>query len=360
MHRRPFHLVVVISGHGFGHAAMTAPILNALHQYAPQIQITLRSLAPRWFFEQYYRCPFHYLEEGCDFGMVMQDAFTVDLTTSRHSYNEFHRCWPERVRAEEVRLKELGADLLLSNIAYLPLTAARNIGIPAIAYGCLNWADIYRHYFCADEIHHTMMAAYNSADIFLRPTPSMPMPEIQTQAIGPVAVTAIDRREEIKRRLNLRPETQLVLASLGGVNTHLDNRHWPHLADTHYLLPQSPTCPRNDLSSLAQAGVSFSDAIASCSLFITKPGYGAFTETACNGVPVLYAKRNWPEQPYLANWLRQRLPCAEITPQQLQTGAFTSPLRRLLNAARPCPVNSNGAEEALQTLRNFIDQYAPH
>ncbi len=42
MHNPP-HLVVSISGHGFGHVAQTAPVLNRLHECMPQLRITVRS-----------------------------------------------------------------------------------------------------------------------------------------------------------------------------------------------------------------------------------------------------------------------------------------------------------------------------
>ena len=46
------------------------------------------------------------------------------------------------------------------------------------------------------------------------------------------------------------------------------------------------------------------DLIRSCDVLLTKPGYGAFTEAACNGTSVLYVARDdWPEEPWLSRWL---------------------------------------------------------
>jgi hypothetical protein len=36
------HLIVDVSGHGYGHAAMTFPILNALRRIRPYLKLTIR------------------------------------------------------------------------------------------------------------------------------------------------------------------------------------------------------------------------------------------------------------------------------------------------------------------------------
>ena len=40
------HLFVDISSHGFGHLAITAPVLNALGKLQPDLQLTVRSGLP--------------------------------------------------------------------------------------------------------------------------------------------------------------------------------------------------------------------------------------------------------------------------------------------------------------------------
>jgi hypothetical protein len=50
------HLVVDISGHGYGHAAMTIPILNALRRVRPDLKVTIRtSVPPAWIAERLER-----------------------------------------------------------------------------------------------------------------------------------------------------------------------------------------------------------------------------------------------------------------------------------------------------------------
>ena len=91
------------------------------------------------------------------------------------------------------RLRGVGADLLLSNIPYVSLSVARRIGLPAVAFSCLNWADMFGAY-CRDlpggaGIEAEILDAYRSVALFLRPAPTMPMTRLDnTRAIGPVGL----------------------------------------------------------------------------------------------------------------------------------------------------------------------------
>lgn len=352
------HVLVILSSHGFGHVAMTAPIINALHQRHPQIKITLRTTAPRWFLEHCYHTPFDLIEESCDIGMLMHDAFNIDLSATAEAYRQLHSDWPNAIAKETQRLQQINPDLILSNIAYLPFMAAKKLGIPSVAFCCLNWADIYSHYYADNEsqlIHQQILSAYHQANLFLRPTPTMPMDAINSQQVGLVASCGKDRRQQISQHLGLKQNTRYALVSLGGISTHINNQDWPKIERLHYLVPNENISERDDISTLESAQINFNDALKSAAVFITKPGYGSFSEAACSGTPVLYAARNWPEQPYLTQWLKQHLPCQEISEQQLNQGDFQQSLLALLSSSRPKPVAATGITDALDKIRNLMN-----
>ena len=358
MPQNEFHLVVILSGHGFGHVGMTAPVISALRQRYPHLRLTIKSSAPEWFLRRCFTSPFTLDAQPSDFGMLMRDAFAVDADRSYQAYRDFHRHWNRQVDEERDRLKAMNADLVLSNIAYRPLLAAHRAGIPAIAFCCLNWAEVFWHYFGdrrdAAVIHRQILEAYASANLFLRPEPAMPMAGLDTHTIGPIARLGVNRHQVLVDRLNLPDTTQFVLASLGGIPTLLRCQQWPALDDVHYLVPEHVRFDRPDMSALATTGISFPDALRASAALITKPGYGSFTEAACNATPVLFAQRDWPEQPYLVDWLRQRLPCHDITPERLADGRFTPPLETLLASPRPRAVTPHGIDAAIAHLSQFI------
>lgn len=348
------NLVVVISGHGFGHAAMTAPLIQALHERCSGLNIVVRSNLPEQHLRTLMPFEFEHLQESTDFGMTMFDAFKVDTDKSLIRYQHLHQHWHEHINKEAERLTQLQTDYLISNIAYLPLAAASQLSIPAIAYGCLNWAEIFQYYFSEQrQIYRQIFDAYTSAARIIRTQPAMPMTGLASETVGPIATMATNRRSFLLNKLGLAENTRLVLASMGGIKTDLNIRHWPIIENIHYLLDDQAPDDRPDISSLTGIDISFIDTLGSVDLLLTKPGYGSFSQAACNRIPVLYVERpDWPEHPYLCDWLKKHIPCSSISQQQFCHGQFASELISLL-AQNISPVRPNsGLNSAVDIVLN--------
>lgn len=98
--------------------------------------------------------------------------------------------------------------------------------------------------------------------------------------------------------------------------------------------------------------MSFTDLLSSVDAVITKPGYGTFTEAACNGTPVLYQRRtDWPEQECLIAWLEQHGCCGEIDEEALLRGQVGEALDGLWQAAPRTPPGTDGAQQAAGLIR---------
>ena len=143
------HLLVCISGHGFGHVAQTAPVLNALYERMPDLQITVRTTAPISHLRSRIHCPFNYMREsGGDVGILMHSALDAQVNETAAAYQQLHRDWGLTVSNESRALREIAPDFVLSNVGYLPLAGAYRAGIPCAGMSSLNWADVFDHY-CA-------------------------------------------------------------------------------------------------------------------------------------------------------------------------------------------------------------------
>jgi UDP-N-acetylglucosamine:LPS N-acetylglucosamine transferase len=95
--------------------------------------------------------------------------------------------------------------------------------------------------------------------------------------------------------------------------------------------------------------------LASVDAVLTKPGYGTFAEAACAGVPVLYVSRGeWPEQPYLVNWLRQHGVCREVANDRLLGGNLSEELQQLWSQPMPEVPSAHGAVEAATILARYL------
>ncbi|MDD2914888.1 MAG: hypothetical protein PHP70_06160 [Gallionella sp.] len=346
------HLVVSISGHGFGHVAQTAPVLNALQRMLPQLRLTVRSGVPLAHLRSRIRAPFDHLTSEGDIGMLMSSAVDVLSDESRAAYRAFHADWDARVAAEACLLRELGADMVLSNVGYLPLAGAQRAGIQNAALCSLNWFDIYRHYCGNDAIAAQIHGCYANAAAFLRITPGMAMELLPNLVpVAPVAETGNNRRDELDRHLQLSQQEKLVLVSLGGIASRLPIERWPRIEGVRWLVQSDWQVEHPDAIAIESLPLNFSDLLASSDALICKPGYGSFVEAACSGTPMLYVSRaDWPETPALAKWLQLQGVCREVSRDALERGDFAGELQEICNAPRPEPVIPQGAAQVADWL----------
>ena len=354
------HLLVDISSHGYGHVSQTAPVVNELVRRIPDLQVTLRTGAPPALLAQRFQCEFRHIPLELDFGMKMVSAVEVQVEASHAAYGEWHADWLERVEREARAMRALQPDLLLANVPYLSLAAARTAGVPAVAMCSLNWADIYSHYCLglpgSETIHRQMLDAYASAAAFLRIQPAMPMDALPNlRSIGPIASPGQSRRTELAERLGLRAEECIVLVAMGGMEFRLPMERWPDFSGVRWLVPAAWGVRRSDTVACEMLDMSFSDLLASCDVVLTKPGYGTFAEAACLGVPVLYAeRRDWPESPYLEAWLARHVPSREVSLDDLQAGRLAAHLEQVGIPSSFSSGQSSGIEEAVDFLVRMI------
>jgi len=350
------HLLVDISAHGLGHLAQTAPVLEALCSLAPTLRLTVRSEIPRDRLERRIATDFAHVPEARDFGFVMHNAVDINRAGSAARYREFHARWPQRIATEAEWLGKHHVDALLSNVAYLPLAAAAQTGIPAAGLGSINWADLLFNYFGAEpwatEIHAQMLAAYNSSKGFLRITPGLPMEGLKRRHdVAPIARVGQRDRARVAQLLGLKERKRWVLLAMGGMEFRLPVENWPPLAGVSWLVPGEWNIRRGDVHTFDSAALDFCDLLASVDAVITKPGYGTFVEAACSGTPILYVEReDWPETPHLAAWLAANARAHVLTRQQLSAGDFNEVLQGLWRAPAPAVPAANGAGHAAHLL----------
>lgn len=362
MYAAPPHLFVDISSHGFGHLAQVAPILNALSARMPALRLTLRSGLASATLRARVNGEFDHIVGRSDFGFVMRDAVDIDYAATAQAYRDFHADWARRVTEETALLVDLSPDLVLTDVAYLPLAGAAGAGIASLSMCSLNWADLFLHVFGAEawapSIHAEILAAYRASSCFLRLTPAMPMTDLPCrEAIAPVAALGQDRRDQLIAQIGLAATDKLVLVAFGGFDKDLSAASWPSVAGLHWLVPQAWGTQRSDMTTIESLGMAFVDLLRSADAVLTKPGYGTFTEAACNGTPVLYLRRtDWPEQDCLIDWLHQHARCAEIDADSLRVGCLEPSLRALWRQAPPALPRADGCGEAAQFIERRLRQ----
>lgn len=349
-------LLVALSSHGFGHFGQVAPVLQSLVRQRSDIEIIIKTTLPEKLLSTRLSLPFQYINHAADFGMCMSSGLDVKVQESVAKYAEFHANWTANLAAEKAVIAGCEPDVVLANIPYLTLAACKDMGVPSIALCSLNWAHIFAGYAAgiaqAESIYQQMLEGYNGADVFLNPAPSMPMPGLRNlKAIGPMALTGKNRRNEINEQCGLSPRQRLVLIAPGGIPTAIPLHAWPHDEEVLWITSWKSDLERDDVIPFERIGLPFSDLLASVDAVVTKPGYGMVAESVCNGVPVLYVlRKDWPEEPSIVRWLEENGHAREITREQFFTGNILRDLREMWERGTPPAVYPSGIAEAVETI----------
>jgi len=358
-----FHVLVDLTFHGFGHVGQTAPVVGRLREIVPDLVLTVRSSVPYLHLKSRFAEPFNYVPEATDIGMPMLSFREVNRACCLKSYAEAHQDWDRKVDAFARSTQEIGPNLVLSNVSYMALAAANQIGVPSVAFSSLNWADIYAFYSHgepgADKVLSQMRDAYRKADHFLKITPNMPMEWIDRAiTVGPVAAIGLYRRSELLMKLGLSKQTRLVLAAFGGMPLPVDCSKWPELAHTHFIVPDSWRSNRKFCTAISSLDFSFSDLIRSCDAVIAKPGYGIIAEAACSGTPVISIPRiDWPEQSILTDWMAKHGTIRIVSLDEILSGDLGPVLDTLPppggTCLKACPKPS-GVEDIASFLKKSV------
>lgn len=293
----------------------------------------------------------------------MDRGLSVLVSDTADAYRSLHENWTQRVIDYAKKLDRLSCSLVFSNVSYLSLAAAKYLGIPAVALSPLNWADIYK-YFCCHAKKYTqtydqMLTAYQSAKVFLKPTPCMPMHELSnTKEVGPVAAHGNNVKHKLYDRLGLKSSTKMVLVAMGGHDMHLPVT-WPKDDSVVWLVSRTWQADQPNVIVFEDFDLPFLDLLASCDLLISKPGYGSFTEATYMRKPILYVTRpDWPEEPFLIHWLHRYNICKQLATGSLYSGTFIEDINELLQRAhfpaQLSPSTPSGLGQTVDIILNSL------
>ncbi|MDZ7843144.1 MAG: hypothetical protein U5R46_20350 [Gammaproteobacteria bacterium] len=355
-------ILASISAHGFGHMAISAPVLDRLCELDPECRITVSSSVAEDVLQSRIRCPFELVPDPLDFGLRMNRDLSVDVAATVCAYREIHADWEGQVRRRAEWLLDSRFDLVLANISCLNIAAAHRAGIPSIALAPLNWADLYR-YFAPDTpasaaVFTQMRDAYNRSRVFLAPRPCMPMPNFHNvEVIEPIAQVGRGHSGMLRELFGLEASTKLLLLALGGQEADFRSEDLPVVPGTCWIADEKWGLDRDDILPSSGTGLTFPDLLASCDVLVGKPGYGAFVEAACLGKPVVYMPRpGWPEETCLIEWLERHLPCRE-SPRG-DSAALESAIRAVMGAPPLRACAPDGIEAAVRHILAYLPDRA--
>jgi L-arabinokinase len=347
-----YRIVFYVSGHGFGHTSRAVEVMHALLDARPEATLTVKTSAPRRFFERTLRERVDVVHLQCDAGMVKIDSLNVDTAESVRRARQFHAEMTQHAAREAANLEAQRASVVVGDIPPVAFAAASAAGIPSVAIGNFTWDWIYESYREAPPaLARDIRTAYRCATKVLR----LPMAggfeglESITRDIPFIARHSRRNRDEVRRSLGLPPRNDgapLVLISFGGYGVaNLDTAALASLTGYSFAITDTPGQERIHPApgvlyisehELYEGGLRYEDLVRAADVVVTKPGYGIISEAIANDTPLVYTSRgDFPEYDVLVREMPRYLRAAFIDREDLLRGHWGDALEQVLNQPPP-------------------------
>ena len=356
------HIAYYVTAHGYGHGVRSCDVLAALLAAHPGLKITVTTDLPENFLRS--RLPSGdgrlVVRPGAfDVGMVQKDSIRVDVDATLDAALELVAERDQLIDYEAEMLRGENADLVVADIPAIPLEAAAEAGIPAVAMGNFSWDWIYAPFAARDPrwrpVIRAFEAGYRKAKLLLKLPFSPAMSVFPKHVDVPLlAKPGRSRRAELATRTGADPAKRWILLSF----TTLDwdeaaLREVEALRAYEFFTVKPLDWPgRRNVHSIDRMQVGFSDVLASCDAVVTKPGYGILSDCVANAKPIVYAEReDFIEYPLLEKELKRFLKNVHVPAADLYAGWLGPALAAIESApAPPETLAGGGAEKVVEIL----------
>ena len=375
----PQSIAFYVSGHGFGHASRDIEIINALLARVPDLQVHVRTYAPRWLFDVTVRGQIHYHHVDCDPGVLQRDTLNPDIEgTVRHA-RAFYSEFDARVTREADALRAIGPTLVLGDIPPLAFAAATLADVPSIGLANFTWDWIYDGYDRWLDGAAWIPPLIRDAHGFALEAWRLPMHGGFggfRQVVDLPLVARISRRDpgEIKQRLGVSGTETLVLVSFGGFGLEsVGTQELARMEGCVFLVTEGSLVPKgprsagrattrngNVISVNEHAwyaeGFRYEDLVKAADVVVTKPGFGIIAESVANDAAVVYTSRGlFVEYDVLVDHMPRYLRCAFLSNDDLLNWRWQPAIERAL-AAPPPPERPDidGADFAADRALSYL------
>ncbi|MEC9018654.1 MAG: hypothetical protein VYE03_00725 [Nitrospinota bacterium] len=187
-------------------------------------------------------------------------------------------------------------DLIISDVASMPLKAGSYLKIPTILIGNFTWHDIYSHLPGSNnnsELVQFLAEEYSYATLQVLPQCHLQNEIIKNKKeVGFISNSGKNIRNELELYLGIKAENKtLVFIYLGENGTR--SVDWENLDENKdcFFITRDPI--NHSTQSLTVLGESFSyyDLMASSDITLTKGGYSTLATTFANSNPVITCER---------------------------------------------------------------------
>ena len=355
-----------ITGHGFGHSIRQMSIINKIFEMNPEIEIFIKTNAPKWIYDFTLKNKFKFFPIYLDFGVIQDNFYNIDIYKTLKNLNELLMNRDYIIENEVKFISDEKVSLVIGDIPPLAFEISKRAGIPGIAISNFSWDWIYEPYVEKfpeyKNIVNIMKDFYREADLLLR----FPFYGDMScfKIIKDVPISARKSRkekDEIRKMLNIQKDKRIVLISFGGFNKgDIDFSLFSRMSGYYFIATEQTRIPPKMIriienKTLSEKKLEFEDLIKVSYVVITKPGYGIVSDCIANKTPMIYAEReNFREYEVLVSGIKKYLNSVFIPNEDLMKCKFEKYLQMIFENQGEYPeMEINGDE----IIAGFLIKY---
>ena len=351
-----------ISPHGFGHAARSVAVMQAISDFDASVGFEIFTTVPSWFFQDSMSasCTCHALLT--DIGLVQKTAFHADLNKTLRSLDDFLPFPASLISEITAKVKKLNCILIICDISPLGISIAKEAGIPSVLVENFTWDWIYESYLSENGRLKGPIAylrdLFNRADYHIQTKPVCnPCDAHLTTA--PVSRKPKTPAPVVREQLGIPQGAKVVLVTMGGIQEKIPYlERLIEMDHVHFIMPGSNGSleRRVNLVLLPQHSAFFHpDLVNASDAVIGKVGYSTLAEVYHAGIPFGYISRHaFRESSSLVSYIEEQMQGIPVEEDAFFKGQWSSVLPILLQFPRIARNRINGADQAACFLFDLL------
>jgi UDP:flavonoid glycosyltransferase YjiC (YdhE family) len=357
------------SGHGMGHAIRTTVMVEALQQRWPDLDVVIRTNAPERVFSANLNGNYRFMplepDERLDLGLIQIDSLRIDFDASLNDISDLLDNADGVICREAEFIKNIRPKLVVCDIPFLSVAAAKQAHIPAVVAANFSWDWIYRAYENLDlkwgRAADKIKSYYASADLLIQfpmaPDMSDTFPNIIK--LGLTGRKANRPADTVRSELGIPLDRPMVLLTFADLNLPPNalNRMADENPGTAFVYSAPLGLDHPDFYFADDRRIWYPNLVGAAHLVITKPGYGIVSDCLTNNTPMVYTDRGrFAEYPLLVEAVESYLHHRYINSRELYAGRLGTCLTGLAppRSGAGWPYSFKGAMEGADALARFI------
>jgi hypothetical protein len=343
--------------------------MAALVELDPATRFEVFTKVPRWFFEdsldpkgsppEPLGSVFGYHSVLTDIGLAQATPLREDLAETVRRLNGFLPFDRRRVRRLALKLRGLGCELVVCDIAPLGIAVAREAGLPSVLVENFTWDWIYQAYLSpagsappdGELSRHIayLRTLFDSADYHIQTEPVSDR-RAADLITNPVSRPPRTPARQIRQRLGIADGSPAVLITMGGIPWEYSFvQQVASRGDVTFVVPGAGERLRvegNLIRLPHHSDFYHPDLVGASDAVIGKLGYSTLAEVYRAGVPFGYIPRpDFRESPSLVAYVQEAMHGLAIGEGQFEDGSWLALVPRLLALPRVRRAGPNGAAQ---------------